>query len=131
MKVSTLISLAFLISLCACSSTPTKTVLEERAGYDIKGPPLSSLGNAGGVKYVPTRIPEKVVVGWLFPHDMPSKVYFWGSWLSIVVEDESWAMVKVDVPKADKKAKRTMDRPKVQAPKKPKPQAKPAAPTAA
>jgi hypothetical protein len=52
MKVSTLISLAFLISLCACSSTPTKTVLEERAGYDIKGPPLSSLGNAGGVKYV-------------------------------------------------------------------------------
>lgn len=131
MKVSTLISLAFLTSLCACSSTPTKTVLEERAGYDIKGPPLSSLGNAGGVKYVPTRVPEKVVVGWLFPHDMPSKVYFWGSWLSIVVEDESWAMVKVDVPKADKKAKRTMDRPKAPTPKKPKPQAKPAAPTAA
>lgn len=131
MRAFTLISLAFSISLCACSSTRTKTVLEERAGYDVKGPPLTSLGGSGGVKYVPTRIPEKVVVGWLFPHDMPSKVYFWGSWLSIVVEDESWAMMKVDVPKTDKKAKRTQDRPRSPAPKKQKPQVKPAAPTAA
>ena len=127
MKAFTLISLAFSISLCACSSAPTRTVLEERAGYDMKEPPLSSLGNSGGAKYVPTRIPEKVIVGWLFPHDMPSKVYFWGSWLSIVVEDESWAMMKVEVPKADKKEKRTTDRPKTSPPKKQKTQIKPAA----
>lgn len=127
MKAFTLISLAFSISLCACSSAPTRTVLEERAGYDMKGPPLSSLGNSGGVKYVPMRIPEKVIVGWLFPHDMPSKVYFWGSWLSIVVEDESWAMMKVEVPKANKKEKRTTDRPKAPPPKKQKAQIKPAA----
>jgi len=106
-------------------------VLEERAGYDLKGPPLSNLGASGGVKYVPTRVPEKVVVGWLFPHDMPSKVYFWGSWLSIVVEEESWAMTKVEVPKTDKKAKRTMERPKASSTKKSKPQTKPpTAPTA-
>ncbi|MGE3758010.1 MAG: hypothetical protein AB7H97_09645 [Pseudobdellovibrionaceae bacterium] len=102
-------------------------MLEERAGYDMKGPPLSSLGNSGGVKYVPTRIPEKVIVGWLFPHDMPSKVYFWGSWLSIVVEDESWAMMKVEVPKVDKREKRTTDRPKTSPPKKQKTQIKPVA----
>jgi hypothetical protein len=130
MKVSTLISLAFSISLVACSSSPTKTVLEERAGYDVKGPPLGCLGASGGVKYVPTRVPEKVVVGWLFPHDMTSKVYFWGSWLSVVVEDESWAMVKVDVPKADKKSKRTADRPKVSPPKKSKTPPKPTLPSA-
>jgi hypothetical protein len=130
MKVSILISLAFSISLVACSSAPTKTVLEERAGYDVKGPPLGSLGASGGVKYVPTRIPEKVVVGWLFPHDMTSKVYFWGSWLSVVVEDESWAMIKVDVPKTDKKSKRTADRPKATPPKKSKTPPKPVAPAA-
>ena len=130
MKVFTLISLAFSISLAACSSAPTKTVLEERAGYDVKGPPLGSLGESGGVKYVPTRVPEKVVVGWLFPHDMTSKVYFWGSWLSVVVEDESWAMVKVDVPKADKTSKRTPDRPKAVQPRKSKVLAKPTVPAA-
>ena len=130
MKAFTLISLAFSISLAACSSAPTKTVLEERAGYDVKGPPLGSLGESGGVKFVPTRVPEKVVVGWLFPHDMTSKVYFWGSWLSVVVEDESWAMVKVDVPKTDTKSKRTSDKPKVQAPKKSKAPSKPVAPAA-
>ena len=115
-----IISLAFLISLLVgCSSSPTKSLLEERAGYNVTAPPLG-INGSGGVSYVPTRVPERVVVPWLFPHEMPSKVYFWGSWLSVVVEDERWDMVKVDVPKTDKRTMKTQDRPTKKPPKRAK-----------
>lgn len=118
-------SISFLVG---CSSTPTKTVLEERAGYGVNGPPLGSVGASGGVRYVPTRVPERVVVPWLHAHELPSKDYFWGAWLSVIVEPESWAMVKVDVPKVEKaKGKRTEDKPGAKPPKKPKAAVKPAA----
>lgn len=129
MKGSILILLSFSIScLVACSSAPTKNLLEERAGYGVTPPPLGSLGTSGGVRYVPTRVPEKVVVAWLHAKELPSKDYFWGSWLSIVVAPEGWEMKKVDVPKADKsKMKRTEDRPMAKPPKRAKASLKPAA----
>ena len=112
MKEFILISRVFLISfLAACAATPTKSVLEERAGYGVNAP---SFGIQAGksVSYVPTRIPEKVTVAWLFPHPLPSKDYFWGSWISLIVAPEDWEMLKVDVPKNDKtKLKRTQERP--------------------
>ena len=129
MKGSILILLSFSIScLVACSSTPTKNLLEERAGYGVNAPPLGQLGTSGGVRYVPTRVPEKVVVAWLHAKELPSKDYFWGSWLSIVVAPEGWEMKKVDVPKADKsKAKHTEDRPTAKPPKRARTAAKPLA----
>lgn len=119
MKVSILILLSCSISfLLSCASAPTKSLLEERAGYGVNAPPLSSVGTSGGVRYAPSRVPEKVVVGWLHAHDLAAKTYFWGSWLSIVVEDERWEMKKVEVPKSDKsKSRRTEDRPVKQPPK--------------
>lgn len=96
MKVSILISLAFLSSfIVGCASTDSKNLLEERAGYGFN-PPRMSLSGDGGAKYVPTRVPEKVVVAWLHAKELPSKDYFWGSWLSIVVAPESWEMKKVE-----------------------------------
>ena len=59
MKVFTLISLVFLSSLInGCASTNQKSLLEERAGYGFTAPPMNVSGQ-GGVKYVPTRVPEQ------------------------------------------------------------------------
>lgn len=120
MKVYILFSLAFLSSfVVGCASTNQKSILEERAGYGVNTPP-ANLGGNGSVKYVPTRIPEKVVVAWLHAKELPSKDYFWGSWLSIVVEPESWEMKKLPVPKTEKKTlKKTPEKP-TQAPPKTK-----------
>lgn len=129
MKASIRILLSCSISfLVGCSSTPTKTTLEERAGYGVNAPPLGSIGSSGGVRYVPTRVPEKVIVAWLHAHELPSKDFFWGSWLSVVVAPESWEMRKVDVPKDDKsKIKRTEDRPTTTPKRRQKVTVKPAA----
>lgn len=117
---------AFLISLvcstsvlCSCAHNE-KTLLEERAGYEEKAPHLGSDGG-GDVRYVPKRVPEKVVVAWLYAHELPSKDYFWGSWLSIVVSQEAWEMSKVEVPISSKEKMKTPPRPKTSAPKKVKP----------
>jgi hypothetical protein len=113
MKVSILISLACWISLLtACASSTQKSILEERAGYGINAPSIG-INGSGGVHYVPTRVPEKVVVAWLHAHEMPSTDYFWGSWLSIVVAPEGWEMVKVDVPQSEKRKIKTQDRPTI------------------
>jgi hypothetical protein len=102
MKAFILISLAFLSNLIVgCASGGNKNLLEERAGYGFNPPPMN-LNNGSGAKYVPTRVPEKVVVAWLHAKELPSKDYFWGSWLSIVVAPEAWEVKKVDLPKASK-----------------------------
>lgn len=119
MKAFTLISVAFLSSLfVGCASTGQKSLLEERAGYGTKSPNVNLTGS-GSVKYVPTRMPEKVIIPWLHAKELPSKDYFWGAWLSVVVMPESWEMKKVDVPMAETKkvTKRTLDKPTVAPPK--------------
>ncbi len=119
MKAFTLISAAFLSSfIIGCASTGQKSLLEERAGYGVT-PPNVNLTGSGSVKYVPTRVPEKVITPWLHAKELPSKDYFWGAWLSVVVMPESWEMKKVDVPKAETKkvTKRTPDKPSTAPPK--------------
>lgn len=113
MKVSILISLAFLSNvLLGCASSQTKSLLEERAGYGVT-PPAVNLSGSGGVKYVPTRVPETVIVPWLHAKELPSKDYFWGGWLSVVVAPETWEMKPVEVPKSSKPgSRRTPDMPK-------------------
>ena len=99
MKAFILISLAFLSSvMVGCASTNQKSILEERAGYGREIPNVN-LSGSGGFKYVPTRVPEKVIVPWLHGKDLPSKDYFWGGWLSVIVEPEAWEMTKVETPK--------------------------------
>lgn len=123
MKAFTLISLAFLSSvLVGCASTNNKSLLEERAGYGFNAPNMSLSGN-GSVKYVPSRIPEKVITPWLHAKELPSKDYFWGAWLSVIVTPEAWEMKKVEVAKVEKvkTTKRTQDRPTSAAPKAKKP----------
>ncbi len=103
MKAFTLISLAFLSSLIiGCASTGQKSLLEERAGYGAPVPPNVNLSGSGSVKYVPTRIPEKVIVPWLHAKELPSKDYFWGAWLSVIVTPEVWEMKAVEISKGTK-----------------------------
>lgn len=120
MKVYILTLLVCLSSfVVGCASTPLKSLLEERAGYDVK-PPSLKLSGSGSVKYVPTRVPETVIVPWLHAKELPSKDYFWGAWISVVVTPEAWEMKPVEVPKTVKgKAPRTTAKPKPVAPKAP------------
>ena len=108
MKVSTLILLASLSNFVfGCAETQKKSLLEERADYGINAPPLDLKDSKGGsVQYVPTRVPERVAIAWLHQHELPSKDYFWGSWLSVIVVQEGWQVVKVP------RTKRAPDNPK-------------------
>lgn len=121
MKAFTLTSLVFLSSVIFGCATGGKSILEERAGYDFTSPPMS-VGAGGGIKYVPSRVPEKVIVAWLHAKELPSGDYFWGSWLSIVVAPESWELKKVEVPKGAGKrsAPKSPDKPIKGPPKRPK-----------
>lgn len=118
MRAYTLISLGFLSSLVlGCASTNQKSLLEERAGYGSVPSSMNLTGN-GNVKYVPTRIQEKVIVPWLHDKELPSGDYFWGAWLSVRVAPEGWEMKAVKVPKGTKgKASRTTTKPRPQPPK--------------
>jgi len=85
-----------------CAQVPSKSLLEERAGYTPPMPPdMKIVGN--GAKYVPTRVPEKVIVPWLHAKELPSKDYFWGAWISVVVAPEAWEMKAIELPKQRKR----------------------------
>ena len=95
MRAFILILLACLSNfLVGCASTPPQSLLEERAGYRVKSPNVNLAGE-GGAKYLPTRVPEKVIVAWLHEKELSPKVYFWGGWLSVSVIPESWEMKAV------------------------------------
>lgn len=118
MKASILTLLACLSSFAVgCASAPPRSLLEERAGYEVK-PPNMKLSGSGNVKYVPTRVPETVIVPWLHKKELSPTEYFWGAWLSVVVAPETWEMKQVDVPKGAKgKAPRTTTKPRPRTPK--------------
>lgn len=72
-------------------------MLEVRADYDGKNKEEASelklgddhaLREANGA--VPVRTMPKTAQIWIFPHETPSKEYFWGGWISVVVEGDRW-----------------------------------------
>jgi hypothetical protein len=100
------ICLALPISgLTGCASTP-RNLMEERAGYDIRTPPmlLPSEKNGRPVAYVPVRVPKKQTLAWLHEHDINGSDRFLGGWLSLLVSNESWEMKPVELP-VEKKLK--------------------------
>lgn len=70
-------------------------MLEVRADYEGKETSEASelkLENSlsdisGGV---PVRTAPKTAHIWIFPHETPGKEYFWGGWISVVVEGDQW-----------------------------------------
>jgi hypothetical protein len=72
-------------------------LLEVRADYDGKAQSEAEslkLGDGTALREidggVPVRTAPKIAHVWIFPHETPSKEYFWGGWISLVVEGDKW-----------------------------------------
>jgi hypothetical protein len=83
-------------------NAPSENMLEKRAAYeekeatelrDLKLADNGSIQEMGGG--IPARTMPRVAHVWIFPHETPAKEYFWGGWLSVVVEGDKW---KIDKP---------------------------------
>lgn len=101
------ICLALSISVLGGCASSDKNLMEERAGYDIRTPPmlLPNEKNGKPVAYMPVRVPKRVALAWLHGHELPSKDYFQGGWLSVLVSQETWEMKPVELPRETKKTK--------------------------
>ena len=97
MKRSLLICSISLIFSGCIHRADSLQMLEERANYAGKdreqaeslrlgsGQALAEVGANG-----PLRTAPKVARIWIFPHETPTKEYFWGGWISVVVESDKW-----------------------------------------
>lgn len=107
----TLVVLASSWLLQGCGSmnrAESSRMLDARAAYE-SGPsavPDSVSLKEGGVEGfrnspVPVRTRPRVAPIWIHPHETATRDYFWGGWISVVVEQDQWVMSKPQlVPKA-------------------------------
>ena len=72
-------------------------MLEVRADYQGKDKDEASSLKLGDNQVlqdtnfaVPVRTVPKAAHVWIFPHETPNKEYFWGGWISVVVEGDRW-----------------------------------------
>lgn len=107
MKASTLILAglwisSFFLSGCAINRADSLRMLDKRAEYDAPQNtlPLPAAGlKEGGIQGfnsspIPVRTRPKVASIWIHPHEMASHDYFWGGWMSVVVEPDQWVLSK-------------------------------------
>lgn len=103
MKVSTLISVVLVnscIIISGCQNrAPSLRMLDGRADYDDPRTSQDITMKEGGVEGfrnhpVPVRSRPKVAAIWIHPHEMASHDYFWGGWMSCVIEQDQWILTK-------------------------------------
>jgi len=108
-RVSIRILLGFLsslaISACSLNRAASLRMLDDRAQYEGL-PPLPSL-REGGLegfrgKPLPSRTRPKVAMIRVHPHELPNHDYFWGGWISVLVDRDRWVLTK---PNKMRKAK--------------------------
>ena len=104
MKASTLISVVLLISVLGLSGcmarAPSMRMLDKRAEYEeldeqrnVRQLDLKEGGIDGfSSGPIPVRSRPKVASIWIHPHEMASHDYFWGGWMSVVVETDQWIL---------------------------------------
>lgn len=92
----------FIVCSTSCSVSSclhraeSQKMLEVRANYDGKDRDEASSLSLGSSEVitngfaVPVRTPPKTAHIWIFPHETPTKEYFWGGWMSVVVEGDRW-----------------------------------------
>ena len=103
------LALALIFStLPACQNrAPSLRMLDHRAGYDdlderevglyqrgkvdLNSPQAFNKSNALFQKSAP-----KVSRVYIYPHELPSKDYFWGGYVSLVVSPDEWVVENVD-----------------------------------
>jgi len=72
-------------------------MLEKRADYDSDLSENQELKlEAGGALTTievgaPRRTAPRIAHVWIYPHELEKEGYFWGGWVSIVVEGDRWA----------------------------------------
>ena len=91
------VCLTSLIATSCIHRADSLRMLEVRADYDGKDKDEASelkLGDDHALRdtssAVPVRTTPKTAQVWIFPHETPSKEYFWGGWISVVVEGDRW-----------------------------------------
>ena len=108
MKVFTRISAAWWISgiavllpACAMNRADSLRMLDRRAEYEdpartqkLNLRESSTSGELPGS--IPVRSQPKVAEVWIHAHEMASRDYFWGGWMSVVVEPDQWEMKRND-----------------------------------
>lgn len=83
-----------LLSLAACQNrAPSLRMLDARSGYadgpDDEEVALYQKGRASHRSLVRKSAPRVARV-YLYPHELPSKDYFWGGYISLVVSPDEW-----------------------------------------
>ena len=88
-----IICLSSLLASSCIHRADSLRMLEERADYEGKDRDEASELKLGDDQVlhdksaaVPMRTKPKTAQIWIFPHETPSKEYFWGGWISVVVE---------------------------------------------
>lgn len=111
MKVSTRISAVWWISGlallllpgCAMNRADSLRMLDRRAEYEDPADRsshrlrLRESTSDGLPGPVPVRSQPKVAEVWIHAHEMASRDYFWGGWMSVVVESDQWEMKRPEV----------------------------------
>jgi hypothetical protein len=75
-------------------------MLDRRAEYEASGvgDPNLALKEAGIEGFrnspMPVRTRAKVASVWIHPHETASRDYFWGGWVSLVIEEPQWMLTK-------------------------------------
>lgn len=95
---SCLVCLSSSLALAGCvNRAASLQMLEVRADYDGKAQSEAEtlkLGDGAALREmsggVPVRTTPKIAHIWIFAHETPSKEYFWGGWISVVVEGDKW-----------------------------------------
>lgn len=108
-SIPTLAVLGISLLLSACGSmnrADSQRMLDMRAAYGLgQMPPDGSLKEAGVEGFqnapVPVRTRPKVAAIWIHPHETANHEYFWGGWISVVVEKDQWVLNQAGrLPKA-------------------------------
>lgn len=98
------LSVVFLSSavLAGCiHRAPSLRMLDARAEYDdaeaatgasLKLSSRDAIAPLDGA--VPVRTPPKTANIWIHPHETPTKEYFWGGWITTVIEGDRWELIR-------------------------------------
>ena len=103
MRVNLLISVglvsSFLLNGCAMNRAASLRMLSDRADYEAgeisSDANLEERGIDGYQNSpIPTRSRPKVAAVWIYPTDTAGGDYFWGGWLSVLLERDEWVPKK-------------------------------------
>ena len=98
-----LISL-FLLTLIACQNrAPSLRMLDTRAGYNAASEDEEvALYQRGrqGTESLGRKSAPRIARIYIYPHELPTKDYFWGGFVSLVVSPDEWILENPEAQQA-------------------------------